>query len=280
MRFIELVTKKKPADLVVSTVDKEGEKVPISDQYELDYFVEQTKNDPMSMALIENAFGSDSQAAFAESRIDPFLAEGEDPWTKLVALVQENLRPLKDVLVVNKKLEDPLFRKKSEVSVATSPHPEQARESFLVEKKVTYTSQSHIAAPQNVTYTEAAPVTTYTTYSPNQYTNAPSTVTYLENAPKTYTTYSQSHVAAPQTISYHTNGIGSSNQVIYSNPTVGENPVTTIYNADGTTRRVSRSRVTSSQVITTNSLGSTTDFNGLKLVGTYYDDNNTTTRNL
>ncbi len=145
---------------------------------------------------------------------------------------------------------------------------------------VTYTSQSHIAAPQNVTYTEAAPVTTYTTYSPNQYTNAPSTVTYLENAPKTYTTYSQSHVAAPQTISYHTNGIGSSNQVIYSNPTVGENPVTTIYNADGTTRRVSRSRVTSSQVITTNSLGSTTDFNGLKLVGTYYDDNNTTTRNL
>lgn len=122
MKFIEYVTKKDRSEIYVSTVDKEGEKVPISDQYELDYFIEQTRNDPMSTALIEYQFGTESQAQLSESRLETFNGDWEakvkDFFSKL-----PNLKPVQSIIDAVGQLDVPPtdFKKKSEAGVLTSP---------------------------------------------------------------------------------------------------------------------------------------------------------------
>lgn len=87
--FIEQITHKKRDEIKLTTVDKEGDTMGINDQYELEYFIEQTKNDQFSVLNIELPFGNESLAHFTESvlsqrkesfeaQIDPtFIAQEE-----------------------------------------------------------------------------------------------------------------------------------------------------------------------------------------------------------
>lgn len=122
MKFIEYVTKKSRNEIVVSTIDKEGERVPISDQYELDYFVEQTRNDPMSTAFIDYQFGSESQAQLSESRLETFNGDWESKVKEMFAKLPD-LKPVQSILESVAQIGVPPteFRKKSEAGVLTSP---------------------------------------------------------------------------------------------------------------------------------------------------------------
>lgn len=127
-----------------------------------------------------------------------------------------------------------------------------------VNKPVTYTNVTSYESPVRTSYYQVAPAQTYTTYSQS---NAPAA---------TYTTYSQSHVPATQTVSYTT----SPSQLVYAQPTVVESPIQTYTTSDTNIHRVS-----SSQIITTTNQTIPQELPGLKYIGTYYDDRNSTVRN-
>lgn len=69
MSFLEKITHLRASEIKIFFVDKENDQLEMNDQYGLEYFIEQTKNDQFANIRIEPIDGSDSQARFFESTI-------------------------------------------------------------------------------------------------------------------------------------------------------------------------------------------------------------------
>lgn len=110
------------------------------------------------------------------------------------------------------------------------------------------------------------PVTTTVTYE------SPVRTSYYQAAPlTTYTTYSQNQVPATQTVTY----TSRPSQLVYANPSVVEAPVQSYVYSDA-----GAPRIRSSQVIQTTAPSANLELNGLKYVGSYYDDSKATIKNI
>lgn len=126
-------------------------------------------------------------------------------------------------------------------------------------------------------YTNLRPSSQGNVISKPVYTNVtsyeqPVRTSYYQAAPvTTYTSYSQSQVPNTQTVTY----TSRPSQYVYATPSVVEAPVQSyvINNGDS-------SRIRSSQVITTTGSSANHEINGLKYVGSYYDDRHATIKNI
>lgn len=126
------------------------------------------------------------------------------------------------------------------------------------------------------TYSNLRPSSQGNIASKQVYTNvtheSPVRTSYYQAAPvTTYTSYSQSQVPATQTVTY----TSRPSQLVYATPSVVDAPSQSYVVADN-----GASRIRSSQYITTTAPSANHELNGLKYVGSYYDDRNATIKNI